>query len=87
MSTAFHPQTDGQMKVVNHMVVQFLCMYNHKHRKKWDEILSYIQHNYNQAQKKSIGKTLFEICYEFQPLARVDLVSRLTSTINNDNEQ
>jgi hypothetical protein len=30
-STAFHPQMDGQTKVVNRMIVHILCMYNSKH--------------------------------------------------------
>ena len=30
-STAFHPQTYGQTKVVNRMIIQILCMYHSKH--------------------------------------------------------
>ena len=30
---AFHPHTDGHIKVVNHLVIQLLCMYNHKHHR------------------------------------------------------
>jgi hypothetical protein len=46
-SMAFHPQTDGQTKVVNRMIVHILCMYNSKHHNTWDDILSYVQHIYN----------------------------------------
>jgi hypothetical protein len=45
-STAFHPQTDGQTKVVNRMIVHILCMYNSKHPRTWDESLPYVQHSY-----------------------------------------
>jgi hypothetical protein len=46
-SMAFHPQTDGQTKVINRMIVHILCMYNSKHPCKWDEILPYVHHSYN----------------------------------------
>ena len=42
LSIAFHPQTDGQKKVVNRLVVQLLHMSNHKHRRTWDESIPYI---------------------------------------------
>jgi hypothetical protein len=46
-SNAFHPQTDGQTKVINQMVVHILFMYNSKQPRTWDEILPYVQHSYN----------------------------------------
>jgi hypothetical protein len=41
-STAFHPQTDDQTKVVNWMIVHILRMYNSKHPHTWDERLPYV---------------------------------------------
>jgi hypothetical protein len=46
-SMAFHPQTDGQTKVVNQMIVHILHMYNSHHPHTWDESLPYVQHSYN----------------------------------------
>jgi hypothetical protein len=48
-STTFHPQTDGQIEVINRMIVHILCMYNSKHLCTWDESLPYVQHSYNRA--------------------------------------
>ena len=62
------------------LVIQLLHMYNHKHRRTWDDNLPYIQHNYNRAQHISIGKIPFEICYRFQPLAPIELISSLTQS-------
>ena len=41
-STTFHPQIDGQTKVVNKTLVQLLRGYNQKHLKAWDENMVYI---------------------------------------------
>jgi hypothetical protein len=46
-SRAFHPQTYGQTKVINQMIIHILCMYNYKHPHTWDVSLSYVQHSYN----------------------------------------
>jgi hypothetical protein len=60
-STAFHPQTDGQTKVVNRMIVHILRMYNSKHPCTWDESLPYVQHNYNQALHSSTNHNPFQV--------------------------
>ena len=36
-STAFHPQTDVQTKVINKMIVHILRMYNSKNPRTWGE--------------------------------------------------
>ena len=41
-TTAFHPQTDGQTKVVNMTMIQLLRGYCSKHPKLWDEHLCYV---------------------------------------------
>lgn len=46
-SMTFHPQTDGQIEVVNRTVVHLLRGYCGKHPKLWDEHLPYVQHSYN----------------------------------------
>ena len=35
-STTFHPQTDGQIEVVNWMIIHILRIYNVKHPRTWD---------------------------------------------------
>jgi len=39
---AFHPQTDGQMEVVNQMIMHILCMYNPRNLRTWDGSLPYV---------------------------------------------
>lgn len=62
MSTAFHPQTDGQTEVVNKNLVQLIRGYNRKYPGTWDESLAYIQHSYNRAVYTSTMKSPFESC-------------------------
>eukprot|EP00253_Pinus_taeda_P026586 PITA_26586 len=59
-STTFHPQTDGQTKVVNKMIVDILPMYNFKNPRTWDESLRYVQHNYNRALHSSTNHRPFQ---------------------------
>ena len=59
-------------------------MYNHNHRRTWDDILPYIHHNYNGALHNCMGESPFEICYRFQPLTPIDLIS--SSTQSNDTD-
>ena len=58
-STAFHPQTDGQIKVVNQMFMHILRIYNSKHPCTRDDNLRYVQHNYNKAIHSPTGHNLF----------------------------
>jgi hypothetical protein len=60
-STAFHPQTDGQTKVVNRMIVHILRMYNSNHPRTWDESLPYVQHSYNWALHSSTDHSPFQV--------------------------
>ena len=72
---------------MNHAVVQFLGMHNHKHHKTWDEIISYIQHSYSRAQHSSVGKSPFEVYYGFHPTTLIVLFNRITILIDIDLKQ
>jgi hypothetical protein len=67
-SIAFHPQMDGQTKVVNMMIMHILRMYNSKNLCTWDEILPYVQHSYNRDIHISTGHNPFQVGLGFQPL-------------------
>jgi hypothetical protein len=77
---AFHPQTDGQTKVVNRMIVHILHMYNSKHPHTWDESLPYVQHSYNRALHSSTGHNPFQVGLGFQPLGPIDVALPLAVT-------
>jgi len=73
-STTYHPQTDGQIEVVNRTVIQFLRGYCDKHLKLWDEHLCYVQHAYNCAKHSSTQRSPFEIYFGFIPRSPLDFV-------------
>ena len=79
-STAFHPQTDGQIEVVNKMIVHILHMYNSKHPCTWDEILPYVHKNYNQALHSSTNHNPCQVGLGFQPLCPIDVAMPFAAT-------
>ena len=72
-STAFHPQIDRQIEVVNRIVVHLLRGYFNKHRKLWDEQVQYVQHAYNRAMHYSTQSSPFETCFGYFPMTPLDL--------------
>jgi hypothetical protein len=79
-STAFHPQTDGQTKVINRMIVHILHMYNSKNPCTWDESIPYVQHSYNTALNSSTNHSPFQVALGFQPLGPIDVALPLAAT-------
>jgi hypothetical protein len=73
-STDFHPQIDGQTKLVNRTVVHILCGYCSKHPKLWDENLHYIHHAYNRAKFSSTQTSPFEACFGYFPKSPLDFI-------------
>ena len=79
-STSFHPQTDGQIEVVNWMIVHILRMYNSKHPRTWDESLPYVQHSYNQTLHSSTDHSPFQVGLGFQPLCPINVAMPFAAT-------
>ena len=61
MSTAFHPQTDGQTERANRVVQDCLRSYVNFHQDNWDEYLAPIEYAINNAKQTSTGYTPFEL--------------------------
>jgi hypothetical protein len=67
LSTAFHPQTDGQTEVVNRMLEQFLRHYVSAHCKDWDAYLPCAAFALNNSRHSSTGVTPFYLNYGRHP--------------------
>lgn len=73
-STTFHPQTDGQIEVVNRALVHLLRGYNQKHPRTWDENFIYAQHPFNREVHTSTSKSPFGTGFGYLPLSPLDVV-------------
>jgi hypothetical protein len=62
-SSAYHPQTDGQMEVVNRSLGDLLRILVTKHHCSWDNVLPQAEFAYNDSVNRSTGKSPFEIVY------------------------
>ena len=60
MSTAFHPQTDGQAEKANSIVERYLRSFVAGNERKWDRLLALAEFSYNSHIHKATGMTPFE---------------------------
>jgi hypothetical protein len=67
MSTAYHPQTDGQTERVNQSIECYLRCFISAHPNQWSKWLSLCEFWYNNNWHSSVGKTPFEVIYGRQP--------------------
>ena len=76
MSTAFHPQTDGQTERLNRTLEQMLRMYISPTMKDWDEWLMPCELAYNNANHKATGFSPFQLAYGRHPVVPAALVTQ-----------
>ncbi|CAI7866760.1 unnamed protein product [Closterium sp. NIES-54] len=68
MSSAYHPQTDGQTERLNQIVEQLLRATCKDDINKWDLHLPVLEFAYNNAKHVATGETPFFLCYGRHPL-------------------
>ena len=73
LSTAAHPQTDGQTERMNQNLEQYLRCYVNYLQNDWSGLLSYAEFAINNVPNSSTGKSPFEINKGFNP--RMDYLS------------
>ena len=59
LSTAYHPQTDGQAKRTNQTLEQYLRHYFYFKQSNWTDLLPLVQFAYNNQQHSTTGLSLF----------------------------
>ncbi|KAI0493304.1 hypothetical protein KFK09_027580 [Dendrobium nobile] len=73
LSSAYHPQSDGQTEVVNRTLGNMLRCLAHEHPKQWDDFLGQAEFAYNSMANRSTGKCPFSIVYTKVPNHVVDV--------------
>jgi transposase InsO family protein len=66
-SLAYHPQTDGQIEVVNGNLGDLLRSLVIEHHSQWDSILPQEEFAYNDSVNRSMGKSPFRVVYGMHP--------------------
>jgi hypothetical protein len=67
MSTACHPQTDGQSEVVNKVIAMYLRCVTGDRPRSWVEWLSWAEYCYNTSFHTALRATPFEVVYGRPP--------------------
>ena len=81
MSTAFHPQTDGQTERLNRTLEQMLRIYISPDMHDWDEWLMPCEFAYNNAIHKATGYSPFQLAYGRHPVVPASLVEQGCSSM------
>jgi hypothetical protein len=71
MSTAYHPQTDGQSECANQHVEQYLHIYGNAQQDNWASLLPMVQFIHNSWPNETTGQTPFELLMGHMPLLHV----------------
>lgn len=67
MSTAFHPQTDGQTERINAILEQYLRCYCSYNQDNWLSLLPLAEFAYNNSKSVTTGVTPFMMNYGYNP--------------------
>ncbi|KAK9792763.1 hypothetical protein WJX73_010203 [Symbiochloris irregularis] len=59
LSTAYHPQSDGQTERANRTLEEMLRSYTHPHGDDWDTHLGDVEFAYNSSEQRSTGQSPF----------------------------
>ena len=83
MSTAFHPQTDGQTERTNRTLEQILRAFTNEEQDNWDILLPYIEISFNNSIQTSTGYSPFYVNHGQHMLLPNALIEEVEIENNN----
>ena len=81
MSTANHPQTDGQTERMNCVLQDMLRHYVNKHHDDWDEYLATAEFAINNSKSSSTEETPFMLNYGRHPYVPANMTEHLRDAV------
>src|SRR5580693_10188650 len=73
MSTAFHPQTDGQTEILNRILENYLRAYTSLEQMNWAKLLRSAEFTYNNSRSSTTKTTPFMALYSYNLELRFDI--------------
>lgn len=73
LSTAFHPQTDGQTEILNRILENYLRAYTSLEQMNWANLLPTAEYAYNNTFSSTTKITPFKALYGYDPELRFDI--------------
>jgi hypothetical protein len=67
LSTAFHPQTDGETERVNQEIEQFFRVFCNFQQDNWSDLLPFAEFAHNVCAHSATGQSPFQVWYGYQP--------------------
>ena len=86
ISTAFHPESDGQTERVNQTLEQYLRSYCSYQQDDWVSLLPFAEHAYNTSVSESSKASPFEINYGFSPQTQWSGIVSESQGVHPDSE-
>ena len=77
LSTAYHPQTDGQTERMNRVLEDMLRHFVNRHHDDWDQFLATAEFAINNAENSSVQNTPFMLNYGRHPLVPANMQEHL----------
>jgi len=81
MSTAYHPQSDGQTERANRTLEEMLRPYISYHQRDWDKYLPMMEFSYNNSVNPSTGYSPFFLNQGYHPIVPSNLIKTTNTPI------